>query len=151
MSLGGDFTFLPGGAFNANGIDATPNGETLFVVHSTVGKLFAVDPATGVADEIELTGGNVAFGDGILLDGKTLYVVQNQLNRVAVVALAPDLGSGAITGLLTSPPTNPGLLQVPTTIAEFGNRLYAVNARFNLPPADRPTAAYNVVQLRKAR
>jgi hypothetical protein len=60
-------------------------------------------------------------------------------------------GSGAISGHLTSPPTDPGLLQVPTTIAEFGNRLYAVNARFNLPEADRPTAAYSVVQLRKAR
>src|SRR5918994_1939879 len=105
----------------------------------------------GAANEIELTGGNVAFGDGILLDGKTLYVVQNQLNRVAIVALSPDLGSGAITGHLTSPPTNPGLLQVPTTVAEFGNRLYLVNARFNVPPADRPTADYSVAKLRKAR
>jgi sugar lactone lactonase YvrE len=147
----GNFPFVAGGAFNANGIDATPNGKTLVVVNSTAGKVFTVDPATGMADEIELSGGNVAFGDGILLDGKTLYVVQNQLNQVAVVALAPDLSSGTITGLLTSPPTNPDLLQVPTTIAEFGNRLYAVNARFDVPPADRPTAAYNVVQLRKAR
>ena len=146
-----NFPFVPGGAFNANGIDATPNGETLVVVNSTAGKVFTVDPMTGTADEIELSGGNVAFGDGILLDGKTLYVIQNQLNQVAVVALSPDLSSGAITGILTSPPTNPELLQIPTTIAEFGNRLYAVNARFNVPPADRPTAAYTVVQLSKAR
>jgi sugar lactone lactonase YvrE len=146
-----NFPFVPGGAFNANGIDATPNGETLVVVNSTAGKVFTVDPMTGTADEIELSGGNVAFGDGILLDGKTLYVIQNQLNQVAVVALSPDLSSGAITGILTSPPTNPELLQIPTTIAQFGNRLYAVNARFNVPPADRPTAAYTVVQLSKAR
>jgi sugar lactone lactonase YvrE len=150
VPLGGDFTFLPGGAFNANGIDATPDGKTLVIVQSSAGKLFAVDPATGTADEIELSGGNVAFGDGILLDGKTLYVVQNQLNQVAVVALSHDLSSGAITGHLTSPPANPELLQVPTTIAEFGNRLYAVNARFNLAEDDRPTAAYTVAQLSKA-
>jgi sugar lactone lactonase YvrE len=149
VPLGGDFVQGPG--FNANGIDATPDGKTLVIVQSGAGQLFTVDPATGHADRIELTGGDVAFGDGILLDGKTLYVVQNQLNQVAVVALSPDLGSGAITAHLTSPPTNPELLQVPTTIAEFGNRLYAVNARFNLPPDVRPTAAYTVVQLRKAR
>lgn len=149
VPLSGDF--VQGPNFNANGIDATPNGKTLIVVQSNTGQLFAVDPASGNADRIELTGGDVAAGDGILLDGKTLYVVQNQLNQVAVVALSPDLGSGTITATLTSPPTNPELLQVPTTIAEFGNRLYAVNARFNLPEADRPTAAYNVVQLRKAR
>jgi sugar lactone lactonase YvrE len=147
VPLSGDFTFLPG-AFNANGIDATPNGETLVVVHSTLGKLYTVDPATGAANEIELTGGNVAFGDGILLDGKTLYIVQNQLNRVAVVALSPDLGSGAITGHLTSPPANPGLLQVPTTIAEFGDRLYAVNAKFGI--LDPGSAPYEVAQLGKA-
>ena len=144
VPLGGDFVQGPG--FNANGIDATPDGKTLVIVQSGAGQLFAVDPATGNADRIELTGGNVAFGDGILLDGKTLYVVQNQLNRVAVVDLSPQLTSGRIAGHLTNP-----ALDVPTTIAEFGNRLYAVNARFNVPPADRPTAAYNVVQLRKAR
>jgi sugar lactone lactonase YvrE len=144
VPLGGDF--VQGPDFNTNGIDATTDGKTLVIVQSGAGQLFAVDPATGHADRIELTGGNVAFGDGILLDGKTLYVVQNQLNRVAVVDLSPQLTSGRIAGHLTNP-----ALDVPTTIAEFGNRLYAVNARFNLPPADRPTAAYNVVQLGKAR
>ena len=143
VPLGGDFTFLPG-AFNANGIDATPNGKTLVIVQSGAGKLFAVDPATGMADEIELTGGNVAFGDGILLDGKTIYVVQNQLHRVAVVELSPQLASGHVAGHLTNE-----ALDVPTTIAEFGKRLYTVNARFGTP--DPGNAAYAVVQLRKAR
>lgn len=144
VPLTGDFVLGPG--FNANGIDATPNGKTLVLVQSNSGKLFTVDPATGVAREIALSGGDVTFGDGILLDGKTLYVVRNQLNRVAVVALAPDLASGAAIDELTS-----GDFAVPTTIAEFGNRLYAVNARFDLPADERPTAAYSVVQLRKAR
>jgi hypothetical protein len=34
--------------------------------------------------------------------GATLYLVQNRLNRVAVIELAPDLGSGSITGYLTN-------------------------------------------------
>jgi len=142
VPLGGDF--VQGAGFNANGIDATPNGKTLVLVQFSAGALFTVDPATGVADRIELTGGDVAFGDGILLDGKTLYVVQNQLNRVAVVHLSPQLTSGDITGHLTN-----DALDVPTTIAEFGSRLYAVNARFGTP--DPENAAFAVVQLRKAR
>ncbi len=140
VPLTGDFELAPG--FNANGIDATPNGKTLVIVQSNLGRLYTVDAATGEATTIALAGGDVAFGDGILLDGKTLYVVQNRLNRVAVVALAPDLGSGTITGYLTDP-----ALDVPTTIAEHGNRLYAVNARFGtLEPEN---AEFAVVQLRK--
>jgi len=142
VPLGGDFVQGPG--FNANGIDATPDGKTLVIVQSGAGQLFAVDPATGHADRIELSGGDVMFGDGILLDGKRLYVVQNQLNRVAVIDLSPQLTSGRIAGHVTN-----AAFDVPTTIAEFGNRLYAVNARFGTP--DPGSAAYNVVQLRKAR
>jgi sugar lactone lactonase YvrE len=140
VPLTGDFVLQPG--FNLNGIDATRNGRTLVVVQSNTGQLFRVDANTGNADRIELTGGNVAFGDGLLLDGRTLYVVQNQLNRVAVVDLAPDLGSGTIVEHLTDPD-----LDVPTTIAEFGRRLYVVNARFAHPTPE--SAEYDVIQLRK--
>ncbi|MGH3007119.1 MAG: SMP-30/gluconolactonase/LRE family protein [Gaiellaceae bacterium] len=140
VPLTGDFALAPG--FNANGIDATPDGRTLVIVQSNLGRLYTVDAGTGEADLVALSGGDVSFGDGILLDGKTLYAVQNQLNRVAVVALAPDLGAGTITGHLTDP-----ALDVPTTIAAFGSRLYAVNARFGTPnPA---TAAYSVLRPEK--
>ena len=116
---------------NSNGIDATPDGKTLIIVQSDPGKLFTVDPQTGVADEIELTGGsgNVVNGDGIQLDGKTLYVVQNRLNQIAVIELETDLSAGTIVGLITSL----GNFDVPTTIDEFGKWLYAVNARFGTP------------------
>lgn len=142
VPLSGDIVFGPG--FNTNGIDATPNGKTLVVVQSGAGKLFTADPQTGVTDEIVLSGGNVTAGDGILLDGRTLYVVQNVMNRIAIVELSPDLATGTIAGHITS-----GLFKVPTTVAEHGNRLYAPNARFDVPVADRPTASYSVVQVRK--
>jgi sugar lactone lactonase YvrE len=140
IPLSGDIAFVAG--FNLNGIDATPNGQTLVVVQSNLGKLFTVDPRTGVAGEIDLGGETVTAGDGILLDGKTLYVVQNQQNRIAVVRLARDLGSGTLLTHLTHPD-----FSVPTTIAEFGQRLYAVNARFGTPVT--PTTPYWVTQLRK--
>jgi len=141
IPLGGDFTFVPG-AFNTNGIDATPDGKTLVIVNSTVGALYTVVPATGVADQIELSGVTVPNGDGLLLDGGTLYVVQNRLNQVAVFSLAPDLSAGVLVANLTNPN-----FDVPTTIDEFGDNLYAVNARFTTPPT--PDTTYSVVRFSK--
>src|SRR5918997_1803382 len=66
ISLSGDYAHVAG-AFNLNGIDATRNGKTLVAVQSVTGKLFRIDPATGVAREISLGGENVMAGDGILL------------------------------------------------------------------------------------
>ncbi|MGH9176149.1 MAG: SMP-30/gluconolactonase/LRE family protein, partial [Vicinamibacterales bacterium] len=141
IPLGGDFEFVAG-AFNANGIDATPNGETLIIVNSTLGTLYTVNPATGVAQEIDLGGATVVNGDGILLDDETLYVVQNRFNQIAVIRLSADLSEGEVVAHITDPN-----FRVPTTIAEFGNRLYAVNARFGTPPT--PTTEYEIVQVQK--
>ena len=142
IPLTGDFALQPG--FNLNGIDATANGKTLIAVQSNTGKLFQIDPSTGVTRLISLGSESVPNGDGILLAGKTLYVVQNQLNRVAVIALAPNLASGRVVTRLSDPD-----FAVPTTIDDLGKRLYAVNARFGAPnPA---TTDYQVVQLRKPK
>ena len=139
IPLTGDIQYTTG--FNANGIDATPNGKQLVIVQSNTGKLFTVTPA-GVTREIDLGGGSVPNGDGILLAGKILYVVQNRDNKIARIALDPRLRSGRITGYLTDPD-----FRVPTTIDDHGRRLYAVNARFGTPPT--PTTDYDLVQLRK--
>ena len=81
-------------------------------------------------------------GDGILLDGRTLYVVQNRMNQIAVIKLTRGLASGTITDLLTDSD-----FDVPTTIAEFGKYLYAVNARFGVTsPATQP---YSVVRVER--
>lgn len=140
IPLGGDFQQV--GGFNANGIEATPDGGHLIVVNTTLGTLYRVDPASGDADLIDLGGDSVPAGDGLLLDGRTLYVVQNQLNQVAVVALSPDHSSGEITGVITSDD-----FDVPTTVAHHGNRLYLVNARFGTPVA--PGTTYDVVAVDK--
>jgi sugar lactone lactonase YvrE len=142
IPLTGDIVYDPA-VNNANGIEATPNGKTLIIVQSIPGKLFTVDPQTGVTREITLNQ-LVRNGDGILLEGKTLYVVQNRDNKVAVVSLDPSLTSGTVTMEITDTD-----FDVPTTIDEFGKRLYAVNARFGTVP-DHDTAAYWLAQFRKA-
>jgi hypothetical protein len=66
--------------------------------------------------------------------------VQNRLNQIAVVKLDSQLTEGTITETITSPD-----FRVPTTIALFGNALYAVNARFGTPPT--PDTEYEVVRV----
>ena len=139
LPLGGQWQQVPM-AFNANGIAATPNGKWLVVVNSTLGALFRVDPATGVATRIDLGGASVSNGDGLLLHGRTLYIVRNRLNLVAVIRLSGDLSSGVYTRDLTSP-----LFRVPTTVARIGASLYLPNARFGTPPT--PTTDYDIVRI----
>ena len=68
--------------------------------------------------------------------------MQNQLNVVAKISLAPSLRSGRLVRRISDPG-----FSVPTTIAELGSRLYAVNARFGTPPT--PTTDYWVTQIGK--
>jgi sugar lactone lactonase YvrE len=140
IDLTGKIEFVTG--FNLNGIAATPDGSTLIVVNSTTGKLYTIDAETTATQQIDLGGATVTAGDGILLQGRTLYVVRNQLNQIAVVRLSPDLTSGTIVDVITNP-----AFDVPTTIARQGNALYAVNARFSTPPT--PATTYTIVRVER--
>ena len=140
IAVTGEFEAVEG--FNTNGIEATPNGDNLIIVNSSTGALYLVDSETGEAQNIDLSGEDVQTGDGLLLDGRTLYVVQNRLNQIGVVQLAPDFLSGELTDPITS-----DAFDVPTTAASFGNDLYAVNARFGTEVT--PDTEYSVVRVPK--
>lgn len=137
IPLSGDWSQVPG--FNANGIEASSNGTSLIVVNSSAASLYRVDPATGVASQIDL-GGPLPSGDGLVLAGKTLYVVQNFLNQIGVITLTPDLAAGTVGAPITDDE-----FDIPTTAAKFGNSLYAVNARFGTPPT--PETEYDIVKV----
>jgi sugar lactone lactonase YvrE len=90
--------FVPG--FNLNGIAATADGRALIVVNSAKGELYTIDPATGASALIDLGGASVLTGDGILLEGRTLYVLQNggggaAPNQIAVIRLNRALTAGS--------------------------------------------------------
>jgi sugar lactone lactonase YvrE len=139
IPLTGDIVYVAG--FNANGIEKARGGRTLVIVQSNTGKLFTVTP-TGVTRAINLGGGNVSNGDGLLLDGRTLFVARNANNQIAVVTLAKKLSSGTLGTPLTDPD-----FDFPTTIDDQGKRIFAVNARFTTPPG--PTTDYWVAQVAK--
>jgi sugar lactone lactonase YvrE len=122
--------------FNLNGIAASPNGKLLIVVNSATGQLFTVDPATGQSSTIDLGGASVPTGDGLLLDGRTLYVLQNgtrpgTTNQIVVIRLHRRMTTGRVTSNITSP-----LFETATTLAKRGNTFLAVNAQFGGAPID---------------
>ncbi len=151
IALGGDYIFDPTVqlGINNNGIVASSNGRHLIVVNYGTGLLYRLDPASGSAAVIN-GGQPLPFADGLVLQGRTLYAVQNFLNRVAVVELAPDFASGEVVRFI-----NDDRLRIPTTGAIFGNSLYVVNARFDVAsPFDPPRPdildiEFDVVQLRR--
>ena len=134
----GALEYQPG--FNVNGIEASPNGRTLLVVQSNTGNLYRVNARTGRTRQVDLGGESLTNGDGLLRQGRTLYVVRNQLNEIAVVELGRGYRTGTVTDTLTDPD-----FQVPTTVARIGSALYAVNARFGTPPT--PDTDYTVVRV----
>ncbi|HEX6888660.1 MAG TPA: hypothetical protein VF143_11190 [Candidatus Nanopelagicales bacterium] len=132
------FPMSPG--FNANGIEAWPDGR-LVVAHSTQQALYEVDPTSGSATRIDL-GQPLPNVDGITRQGNLLYAVQNRLNQIAVIRMAPSLDSGTVVDTIRNPE-----FDVPTTVMLFGNATYVVNARFGVPaPAQQ---AFAVVRTAK--
>ena len=125
------------GQFNNNGIAASADGTSLLVAHSGQGAVNVVDPTTGASRTLAgVASPNV---DGILLEGRTLWAVQNFSNQISTFRLSGDLSSGSLTKVITS-----DAFQIPTTVARFGDRLAVVNAKFDtgLPPT---ASEYEVV------
>jgi sugar lactone lactonase YvrE len=129
LAVSGPAAHITAGRVNLNGIQATPNGETLVVAHSVNARLHTVDPTTGASATIaELSLPNV---DGIVLEAGRLWAVQNLSNQVSQIRLNPDLTAGAVEDVITS-----HLFRVPTTAARIGRRLAVINFKKNpgLPP-----------------
>ena len=152
IKLTGDLQYQEG--FNVNGIEASPDGQSLILVQSNTGNLYKANPYNGKTKLIDLGGENVQRGDGILLDrrkagppkcrrpngGSCLWVLQNQDKLLTLIYLKGDLRSGRVvrrTMLESS--------DVPTTLDRSGNYLAIVNARFGTESPE--TADYWVTQI----
>jgi hypothetical protein len=147
ITLTGDYSFLPGGfaaGFNAIGIDATPDQKQLILVNSHNEVLYRIDPLTGHATEIALSGGSLTTGCGIVLAGHTLYVINQSLSNIAVVDLSPDFGSGVIERVIADPN-----FDFPSAVVVKGSSLYVLNARFDVAPplVPAPTVDFQVVRV----
>jgi Cu-Zn family superoxide dismutase len=110
--------------FNANGIVVTPDGRFLLIVQTNIGALYRVDATTGETIQVDLGEGSVSGGDGMELDGQTLYVVRE--GQITPVALSPDYASGTVGASFADPSFTD-----PTTIARFDGCLLVVNSQFS--------------------
>ncbi len=143
VPLTGDWPGFNGTSIAANGIRRLPDGS-LVLNHSSAGGLWQVNPRTGVAREIVVSGGpRPVAGDGLVLVGNTLYDVRGAgTPSVSVFRLRRRDGRWVATarGLLTDP-----TLDVPSTATFAAGSLWAVNARFGTPSPD--TASYWITRL----
>ena len=145
------FDMVPG--FNANGLVGGYDGRQLVIVNIGSGVLYLVDTASGEASPIEIEGAEQLFknGDGLYLNGRTLYILQNFLDKIAVVQLSGDLSGGEFIKNIPGE-GEPNPLRVATTIIGFGDSIYAINTNFfdwlvgGTPPAEVQS---HVVRLRK--
>ncbi|MDH4147374.1 MAG: superoxide dismutase [Acidimicrobiia bacterium] len=162
LALTGDYELAEG--FNNNGIvgvDSEPLTR-LIVAQSTDpdgegSALYAVDPdpAAGTATTTRIAlhrgegdtaegDGDIANADGLVLRGRTLFVVENRLDRIAQIRLAADLREGVIERRLTDDD-----LATPTTATLAKGALYAVNAHFAdlTPGVDPASIDFEIVRI----
>ncbi len=112
---------------NANGLVADFDGKELVIINITTGVLYLVNTESGVATPVNVQGDEQLFpdGDGLYMDGRTLYIMQNFSQKIAVVELSDDLTQGAFVKNLVSDD-----FSIPTTITGFGSAIYAINTHF---------------------
>ncbi|MEC4016702.1 SMP-30/gluconolactonase/LRE family protein [Streptomyces sp. H27-D2] len=134
--------WVQGGDFTANGIERTPDGRALLVVNAFAGAFFRVDPRSGRARKVPHTGPPLVNGDGVLLLGRTMYVVQQAQNAVDVLRLDKSGSSGEAVARITD-----ARFRIPTTAAAYGKRIYLPNARFDIE-TPTPTTTYEAVAVR---
>jgi hypothetical protein len=131
LALGGAWPVGPAGTTNANGIRELPDGS-LVLNNSRVGGLWQVNPATGAATSIPVHGGpGLVAGDGLEIDGTTLYDVRGSDATSVAVLLLSSTGSGWAAKWVGA--RTDETLDVPSTATLAGGWLWVINARFGNP------------------
>ena len=135
-------TVVPtGDGFGLNGISASDDGRYLITVHTDTGELFRIDTRSREVRPVELGEETLPTGDGLLLDGTTLFVVQEEPGQVVPIELSNDLLHGELRH-----GAGGDSLDFPTTLAETDGTIYVVNSQLNDAP-DNPTPPFTVTEL----
>ena len=134
----------PPNPFNVNGIAVSRDDRYLVVAQSNTGTLFRIGIQDRSVTPVELA--EPVAGDGLVLDGRTLYVVERRgdVGNVVQIRLDRRLTEGTIQRRLTDP-----TFVDPTTAALVGRSLLVVNSQFGArPPEGSPTPPFTVSRVR---
>jgi len=131
-----------GPGINLNGITATPDGKYLLAMQLNTGELWRIDLRTKAVKKVI---GGLLHGDGLLLDGRTLYVARNKDQVVSKVTLSADSGSGTLT---LEEPLNG--LRFPATLAQIGGDLVVTQPQLDrLQAGMPPEVPFRLTRFRK--
>lgn len=125
--------------FNLNGIVSAEDGRYLIVTHSSTGQLFRIDTESSEVTEIQL-GGDQVPGDGMVLDGQTLYAVTGE--EISHAQLSGGFTRGTVQNQFSYPP-----FRSPTTIDKYDERLLVVNSQFGARESGDPELPFTVADV----
>ena len=133
-------TITTAAGFNLGGIVVSPDKRSLVVAQGNVGKLWRFDHHSRAASPINIGGANLVNADGLVLKGRTLWVVRNFSRVLTTLRLGPN---AATASLVSEQPTDPN--RVFTTAKFAQGRLLLVDSKFDENPVGLPP--YQVVAL----
>lgn len=132
--------FEYGEGVNANGLVVTDDNAYLIVVALNSGALYRVDLSSQEVVAFDVEGGPFPGGDGLVLDGDTLYVAQQGADRIAVVELDVEAATASVVGEIASPE----FAQI-ATLVKVGDDLVVVNTQFGaMQSADGPELPFQL-------
>jgi Cu-Zn family superoxide dismutase len=130
--------------FNLNGIVVSSNDKYLFTVQTNTGKIFRIDIATKAIVQVDVGGAVFPNGDGLWLQGNSLYVLQNQQEIVNEILMQQNQASGALVSQTTDPS-----FMLPTSLVGARGRLLVVNSQFDKrAPGMSPVLPFTVSVVR---
>jgi sugar lactone lactonase YvrE len=127
---------------NLNGIVATRDGRALLVGQMNKGLLFKIDVGTRAVTPIDLGGETVTGVDGLILEGRTLFVIRQPEAEIVTIRLSRDLSSGKVLKRTRAA----GLLW-PATGVIVGRELLVVNTQFNKRASADPERPFSIQRI----
>ncbi len=130
-----------GPGINLNGIVATPDGHYLLSVQLNTGELWRIDTRSKAVKKVM---DGLTHGDGLLLDGRTLYVARNADQVVSKVQLSADYASGQL--MLEEPARG---LRYPSTLVMIGGDLVSTQSQLDKLTGGTPETPFKLTRFKK--
>jgi sugar lactone lactonase YvrE len=132
LDVSASITYTPSLAdFDLGGI--VVDGDILLTSQGTTGQLWRIDLHTKQISEVDLGGTRIVNADGIVLRGRTLWVVQNFSRQITEIRLRRQATAGEVLEV-TPTPANRTL----TTAKLVRGDLLAVDSQFGFNAAAAP-------------